>query len=221
MRGCACKAGIRDARRGALGKLVLKTAAVTFSLLIAFALIVFGAVSLVSPSAMVAFSDSLGMTGVGAYYSVAAYERSGDIADLAEAVERSYDAGHYADAADYGSALLKDPGFAGYCSERDAETQGSASILSEYDQYAAGIVSSAQYYAGEKEQALGTALESLGQTFPQNNAVIYLAAAAMSQDDTEFCKTLSERLETLAVEDPAEQGNLQAFLLQLQIYCAA
>ena len=64
-------------------------------------------------------------------------------------------------------------------------------------------------------------MESLGQTFPQNNAVIYLAAAAMSQDDTEFCKTLSERLETLAVEDPAEQGNLQAFLLQLQIYCAA
>ena len=113
MRGCACKAGIRDARRGALGKLVLKTAAVTFSLLVAFALIVFGAVSLVSPSAMVAFSDSLGMTGVGAYYSVAAYERSRDIADLAEAVERSYDAGHYADAADYGSALLKDPGFAG------------------------------------------------------------------------------------------------------------
>lgn len=203
-----------------MGKLVLKTAAVTFSLLIAFALIVFGAVSLVSPSAMVAFSDSLGMTGVGAYYSVAAYERSGDIADLAEAVERSYDAGHYADAAEYGVRLLSDSAFAEYSAERDGDTAGNAAINGSYAQYAAGLVSSAQYYTGDGAAARGTAMNGIGNTFPQNNAVIYLATAAMGDGDTAFCKELLSDLEQLSVEDVQERENLQDFIAVLQAFCA-
>ena len=204
-----------------MGKLIGKTAAATFSLLVAFALIIFGVISLASPSAMMSFTDSMGMVGASAYYSVAAYDRSGDISDLATAVEKSYDAGHYEDAAEYGVKFLDDSDFSEYCAGRDADTQGNAAIRSSYAQYAAGIVSSAQYYTGAEEFALNTALESLGETFPQNNAAIYLAASAMEKEDTDFCKLLLERLEVLSVKNDAEQVNLEAFLSQLRAYCAA
>ena len=68
-----------------MGKLIVKTAAVTFSLLVAVALMLFGIVSLSAPAAMMELTDSLGMNGASAYYSVAVYDRSGDISDLAVA----------------------------------------------------------------------------------------------------------------------------------------
>ena len=177
-----------------MGKLVLKTAAATFSLLVAFALILFGVVSLASPAAMMSFTDSLDMNGVSAYYSVAVYDRTGEISDLAVAVEKSYYAGHYADAAAYGEKLLDDSSFSEYCAERDEDTQGNA-------QYAGGIVSSAQYYNGEKDKSLNTAFDALGQTFPETNAVSLLASAAIDKGDVEFCKSILARLEGLSVEN--------------------
>lgn len=203
-----------------LGKLVLKTAAATFSLLVAFALILFGVVSLASPAAMMSFTDSLDMNGVSAYYSVAVYDRTGEISDLAVAVEKSYYAGHYADAAAYGEKLLDDSSFSEYCAERDEDTQGNAAIRSSYAQYAGGIVSSAQYYNGEKDKSLNTAFDALGQTFPETNAVSLLASAAIDKGDVEFCKSILARLEGLSVENVQEQKNLQNFIMKLQIYCA-
>ena len=206
---------------GALGKLVLKTAAATVSLIIAFGLILFGIVSLASPSAMMAFADSLAMDGLSAYYSIAIYERTGEISDLAAAVERSYDVEHYSDAAKYGEQLLSDSGFAAYCIERDEDTAGNAGVISSYKHYAAGIVSSAQYHSGEKESALNTALDALGQnTFPERNAMYYLSSAATSSGDVAFCREMLSSLEKLTVEDVQEQVLLQEFITDLQIFCA-
>ena len=203
-----------------MGKLVLKTAAATLSFLVAFALILFGVISLASPAAMMSFTASLGMDGASAYYSVAACERSGEIADLALAVEKSYDAGHYADAAEYGVRLLSDSAFAEYSAGRDGDTAGNAAINGSYAQYAAGLVSSAQYYTGDGAAARGTAMNGIGNTFPQNNAVIYLATAAMGDGDTAFCKELLSDLEQLSVEDVQERENLQDFIAVLQAFCA-
>lgn len=205
-----------------MGKLVLKTAAATVSFLVAFALILFGIVSLASPSAMMSFTDSLGMRGASAYYSIAAYDRSGEISDLAIAVERSSDAGHYSDAAEYGKKLLNHADFAEYCAARDADTQGNISFIrGSYAQYAAGLVSTAQYYSGEKTAARDTALGSLEEnTFPQNNAVIYLASAAMDSGDTELCKDILSALENLSVENVQEQEYFQSFIADLRAYCA-
>ena len=204
-----------------LGKLVLKTAAATFSLLVALALILFGVVSLASPAAMMSFTDSLDMNGASAYYSVAVYDRTGEISDLAVAVEKSYDAGHYVDAAAYGEKLLNDSDFSAYCAARDEDTQGNAEIRSSYAQYAGGIVSSAQYYNGEGDKALNTAFDALAdQTFPETNAVSLLTSAAINRDDVEFCENILARLENLTVENVQDQENLQSFILELQTYCA-
>ena len=202
-------------------KLILKTAAVTFSLLVAVALILFGAVSLASPAAMMTFTESLGMEGLSAYYSVAVCDRSGEIGDIAAAVERSYNAGHYADAAVYGEKLLASDEFSAYCTLRDDDTEGSGSIRSSYAQYAAGITSSALYYEGEEEKAIDTAMLRLRETksFPENNAMIYLAASAMEREDIAFCEKIVNTLNNLAVEDAQEQEDLRTFLSDLQTYC--
>lgn len=204
-----------------MNKLILKTAAVTFSLLVALALILFGAVSLASPSAMQSFTESLGMEGLSAYYSVAVCDRTGEVGDIAAAVERSYSAGHYADAAEYGEILLAAEDFSAYCTLRDGDTEGNGVIRSSYAQYARGIVSSALYYVGEGDKALGTAALWLSEakSFPENNAMIYLTAAAMGRDDIAFCKKIVDVLDKLTVEDAREQENLSAFLSDLQIYC--
>lgn len=203
-----------------MGKLIVKTAAVTFSLLVAAALMLFGIVSLSAPAAMMELTDSLGMNGASAYYSLAVYDRSGDISDLAVAVEKSYDVGHYSDAAEYGQKMLGDDAFAEYCAARDEDTEGSSYILGDYRQYAGGIVSSAQYYSGEKETALDTAFEVLGQTFPETNAVSILAAAASGSDDVEFCRSILAQLEELNVENAQDRQNLQDFFEALYTYCA-
>ena len=204
-----------------MGKLILKTASVTLLCLVAVALILFGAVSLISPSAMMGLTDSLAMEGMSAYYSVAVYERTGAVGDLASAVERSFDAEHFDDAAKYGKLLLTSEGFSDYCAERDADTQGIDSVLGEYAQYAAGLVSSAQYYIGEKDSAIETALGAVGETFPQNNAAVYLATAAMDREDKDFCRQMLGSLEELNFSGTQDQARLSDFVVMLKGYCAA
>ena len=46
-----------------MGKLIAKTAAITFACIIVVALVLFGIFSLFVPSVMVSLTDSLGMTG--------------------------------------------------------------------------------------------------------------------------------------------------------------
>ena len=204
-----------------MGKLIVKTAAVTFSLLVAVALMLFGIVSLSAPAAMMELTDSLGMNGASAYYSVAVYDRSGDISDLAVAVEKSYDVGHYTDAAEYGQKMLGDDAFAEYCAARDEDTEGSSSILGDYRQYATGMVASAEYFCGEKDAALDIAFAQLGKnSFPANNAFMYLRNAAVQSEDKEFCGKILERCAGITPQDAQDVKVLQNFLDLLRADCA-
>ena len=190
------------------------------SLLLAVILILFGAISLAAPSAMMSLAGTLGMEDLRAYYSIAVYERTGGTGDLATAVEYSYDVGHYSDAAQYGAALLEAEDFAAYCEARDEDTQGISAVRGSYAQYAGGIVASAQYYGGETELAVETAAKILGQSFPRNNAFIYLTAAAMESDDVAFCKVILSALDGMELGNAQEQEELEAFIADLRAYCA-
>lgn len=202
-----------------MGKLVAKTALCTLSALIGLALIVFGAVSLAAPSAMLALSDDLGMDKLSAAYSVAVCERTEKIEDLAEAVERNYNVSNYKECAEYGLKLLADPDFERYCAARDQQTAGNDNIHKSYSQYISGIVSTAQYYTGEEEAALNTAFSALGQTFPKYNAVKDLTVSARIKDDKIFCGQILERLQDMKVEDSQEQELLRNFISDLADYC--
>ena len=204
-----------------LGKLIVKTAICTLAVLIGLALILFGAVSLAAPAAMLSVADDLGMEKLAASYSVAVYEKTSGVDDLAEAVERNYAAGEYSVCAEYGSLFLKDPGFSDYCAARDRAAGSAEGITGSYSQYASGIVASAQYWTGKKELSLSTAFGAIGETFPQNNAVISLAAAARSGNDKAFCTVLLSELKKLTIEDSSEAASLAEFAAVLSEYCGA
>lgn len=199
-----------------MGKLVAKTALCTLSVLIGLALIVFGALSLAAPSAMLAFSDNLGMDKLSAAYSVAVYERTEEIEDLAEAVERNYNVSNYNECAKYGAKLLADSDFDRYCAARDQQTAGNDKIRSGYRQYATGIVSASLYRTGSADAAFDTAFSVLNGDFPANNAVIYLAYEAISARDVSFCGRMIEELAKISPQDTEEAANKDALVALLR-----
>ena len=205
-----------------LNKLILKTALITLACVLALALLLFGVFSLFVPSVMVSLTDKLGMESACARYSAAVYEKSGAIDDLAVAVERNYGAGRYEAAAEYGTELLQRDDFDSYSAARDADSLG---LTASYAQYAAGIVSVAQYYSGAADAAVRTAFDACGIAFPQNNAVVYLIDAAMNvRADTAACRVLLTRLQELQSQlspSAAEDSEyISVWIDQLNAFCA-
>ena len=205
-----------------LNKLILKTALITLACVLALALLLFGVFSLFVPSVMVSLTDKLGMESACARYSAAVYEKSGAIDDLAVAVERNYGAGRYEAAAEYGAELLQRDDFDSYSAARDADSLG---LTASYAQYAAGIVSVAQYYSGAADAAVRTAFDACGIAFPQNNAVVYLIDAAMNvRADTAACRVLLTRLQELESRlspSTAEDSKyISVWIDQLNAFCA-
>ncbi len=182
-------------------KLVLKTALITLASVLVLALLVYGVLSLFVPSAMVSLTDKLGMDGACARYSVAVYEKTGSIDDLASAVERSYGAERYGDAAEYGVILLGREDFPSYCERRESEIAGEKY---DYAQFAAGIVSVSLYYDGQTDAAVKVAFDAVGNSFPTGNAAIYLLSAAYDAErDAATCRILLTALEDLRGQLPA------------------
>ena len=216
----SCRQCAPDLLRGIdLGKLIAKTAAITFACIIVLALVLFGIFSLFVPSVMVALTDSLGMTGACAYYSVAQYEKSGDISDLADAVSRSYEAEHYEDVAEYGIILRMDAGYDEYCAQRDAERDFTGSLgglLGTADQFFAGITAESQYRSGETQAALDTAFESIGASFDDADAVTYVAGAAIEAEDAACCGQILSRLDELSAEGNAFDEDLHEDLKEFK-----
>lgn len=199
-----------------MGKLIAKTAAITFGGIIAAALILFGIFSLFFPSVMVSLTDKLGMEGACASYSVAQYEKSGDIEDLALAVERSYYAEHFKDAADLGDKLIQSKDFLNFCNAKDVQTGASQELtLGSSAQYYNGLTAAAQYYV-KSDRALDTAFGAIGKEFSENNAVVFLTSVAMREEDKEFCRMILDRLDSISASN---QEELIKFKEGLRSYC--
>ena len=84
---------------------------------------------------MVGLTNGLGLERACAAYTVNLYEQTGEISDLADAVERCYYSEKYDKAVRYGEELLAADGFEAFCAERDAETAGNEDISSGYREY--------------------------------------------------------------------------------------
>lgn len=129
-----------------MGKLIAKTAGATLALIIAALLLFIGLCSLCFPSVMVTLSDGLGLERAAAAYSVNLYEQTGEVADLADAVERKYStaesAADYAETARLGETLLLSEGYPAFCAAQD-ETF-SSEYYDDYDAFMTALVESAR-----------------------------------------------------------------------------
>ena len=87
-------------------KLVIKTAIITFISVILGAVLIFTALSLVSPKTMSDFTYSLGMEKASCSYSVKAYEKSGDINDLDTVLVKSLSTEDYCTLKKYSKEMI-------------------------------------------------------------------------------------------------------------------
>lgn len=197
-----------------MGKLIAKTATLTFAALLAVCLISFGVFSIFFPSVMVDVTNGLGMERACATYSLSVFERSNKTSDLATAVERCYNVGRYDTVAEYGEKLLGREDYYSYCKERDQKTESQGYAGGNFQQYTTGIVACAQYEIGQKDLALETALGAVGDPFPENSSVAYLAFLAVEKDDIEYCGNILSALQYLDDQSEALR-DLREILLQV------
>ena len=201
-------------------KVILKTALITLAAILVLALMLYGILSLFVPSAMVSLTDKLGMDGACARYSIAVYNKTEQIDDLAYAVERNYNAERYEQAAEYGILLLEHDEFAGYCAERESGMEKQNS----YAQFASGIVSVSLYRTGDKEGALRVAFDAVATSFPTGNAVVYLLAVAYDEaQDKEMCGYILNSLQGLQdqfVSDSASYALIGSWIEALESFLA-
>lgn len=195
-----------------MGKLIAKTAALTLACILAVLLVLFGVFSLFFPGVMVSLTDSLGLEGPCATYSISLYNRTGKADDLADALERSYAAEHYGDVAEYGVIFLNRVDFYDFCALRDESFSESDPDYEAgtYVQHVFGIVSVSLYKRGDAEEALSVAIEAMDENLPTTTAFGYLAVEAMAAEDREFCNTL------LSVLEFQVDGDSHSALLELK-----
>ena len=199
-----------------MGKLIAKTAGITLAAIVALALVLLGMFSWFAPGIMVTITENLGLEGACASYSISVYERSGDIDDLAVAVERCYTVGDYENAASYGSKLLSDDGFEDYCARRDNEI--TSDYIGDTDQYLIGIVAESLYRLGDadsKSKALNLVSAAANNEFRTNSAIVYLGTVAVEQGDAAFCSQILSRLDGMQLDEDLYPG-LKTFREMLQ-----
>ena len=183
-----------------LGKLVAKTALFTLAGILALVLILFGVFTIFFPSVMVTVSDKLGMDKVCTYYAVSVYNRSNDISDLADVVERGYQSHSWGTVSKYGKKLINRKDFGEFCDLKDIEAENGeegALIAGTYDQYIVGLIAEAMYRQNDEENALDTAFYLNREVFPANNAVVSLSLIVMNEGDVAFAERIYEELNTL------------------------
>lgn len=124
-----------------MGKLIGKTVCATLALLLAVFLFVYGICSIFFPSVMISVTDSLGLEKTNATYTIRLYEKTGELSDLATAIERCYFVGKYEEVVEYGMILLADEGYEEFCKEQD-ETYTST-YYENYNAFITALIASA------------------------------------------------------------------------------
>lgn len=183
-----------------MGKLIAKTALITLSGLIALSLVLWGIFSWLAPSIMVTITEGLGLDAASARYSVSSYKKSGDIEDLAYAVERSYSCGLYSISSKYGQELLLHEDFDSYSEEREMSS-------GEYRRMIAGMASVSLYYIGQKAEALSLASEYTAGEFLEFNGLERLLNAAMNQGDKIFVQQIGAAIREIKLEPSDTEGS--------------
>ena len=190
-------------------KVILKTALITFGVVLVLAVAAFGVASLIVPAAMSDLTYSLGMDVISSDYAYQEYERSGDLFYLSRSFEIAASRGRDAKAEERFDVLYAADGFDEMCEERTESTQdvsvGGAQIVTDYRDYVCGLGACVKYRlavtAEEEQEALDLAIENTKNEFPAGNPVYRRAAGAAGEKDAAFCQKLLAAIRVQGFEE--------------------
>lgn len=192
-------------------KVILRSFLSTLLAIAILLTILFSLLCTVFPSTMMEFTYKLGMDGESIKYAMRAYNRSGSVEYVAFATETAIASDNDKRMEECGLKLISDNEFAVYCERRNASLDTTKIT---YDQYVYAMVSTAQYRQNKKTDAQTTAFTAVGNTFPQNNAVVGLLTTAIGANDLVMVSEIRGQLNVLQsrVTDEAQKAYLSEIL---------
>ena len=174
-------------------KIVLRA---VVSTLIAMA-VLFGvmllALCFIFPSTMMQITYNLGMEKWSVRTASRAYKTSNEAYYIAFATEVAIGADMYGEVERCGEVLISNERFVAYCETKDKQLKEDTS----YQQYIYVQVCLAKYRLGKKQQAVDKAFSYIGETFPENNAVVAVLLTALNADDFDTANTIKTKLTAL------------------------
>ena len=177
-------------------KVILRAALSTLAaILVLFAFMILS-LTYIFPSAMMNITYDLGMDGASIACAKRAYSRADEVYYIGFATETAILCENFAEIDECGSALVTHENFSTYCNEKNGELGSGTS--GSYEQYVYGQVSIAKYRLGKKTQAVETAFDGVGSSFPKNNAVVALVLTVKAENDGEILEKIQAKMNELA-----------------------
>ncbi len=148
------------------------------------------ALCFIFPSTMMHITYDLGMETSSINNARRAYKTSNEVYYIAFATEVAIGENDYGEVERCGDVFISDDQFVAYCTEKDENLKEDMS----YQQYVYGQVCIAKYRLGKKDQAVEKAFSSIGNTFPENNAVVAVLLTAMNGNDVSTVNAVKTKL---------------------------
>ena len=172
-------------------KLIIKTCILTLIIILAVGFLLFGVVSVTSPSIMASTTFKLNLKTACVNYSVKQYEKTGSINDLALLVERADWANDYSSTAKYAPLLLSDTSFYNFV---ENEKDGG------YEKYVACLYVESLYKTENIEKFIEVAFAYYTGESGSNTVRIAIVTA---KDDSETLNAILKKLK--AIENKTEE----------------
>lgn len=186
-------------------KLILKTAFITFGVLVIMSISLFGIVSFCAPAVMMSLTASLGLENVSGDYAYQEYQRTLDIGYLARAFEiaAKYKKDQIAD--ERFEELIAHENFDAYCEEQNSiefDYSETATLSVNYRESVCGdgvcvkyrlacaAVCSEEEKAEIKKEIYQYALSETDSAFNPCNPILKLVVEAADGKDAAFCSYL-------------------------------
>ena len=193
-------------------RVILRSILTTLLSIIVMFGIMLGALCWLFPSAMTKITHDLGMDKASLRYATRTYKRTGDVTYAAFAFDSAISLKELVEIEENGLLFIADDEFLSYCKLLDKEIATNSETVKEnqritmpYEQYVYGQVTMAQYLQGKKADAIATALASIQNRFPRNNAAALLYITASKGGDTEIAVTLKTKMQELRVSELTEE----------------
>ena len=142
------------------------------------------------PSTSMELAYDMGMESSCIRFAERAYKGSDDVYFIAYATEVAIEEENEGKIISCGEKFIKDEGFETYCA-----LKGDT-----YEQFIYGRVCVSKYQAGQKEDAVSLACQSLHGAFPKGNALVAVLLTSLKENDRATVNTVKTKLNTLSVD---------------------
>ena len=176
--------------------LVLKTVIMTFTVIITVIAVIYACFALFSPKTLAKFWEDAGNYSVSVKYYEKQYEKSGDIADLANLCAKLEVKSDSKRAAKYLAIFTDDENFSAFCEQED---KAGGYKFTSYEYYY-GIFTVANFYENGLSVAIGTAKKAVQAGYTEHNAFyVLLSETPLTKEDGTIIKAeISVIKETLS-----------------------